>query len=115
MRFTLSAGARVRVTVERATAGRKLKGRCRKPTRANRARPRCTRYVAVGHRTLAGKAGANDFTLGPKLGGHALVPGAYRLSLVATDLFGRKERGQARHVHAARQAPLALSGRHAPD
>jgi DNA-binding beta-propeller fold protein YncE len=90
VRFTLSAGARVRVTVERPAVGRKLKGHCRKPTRANRARPRCTRYVAVGRRTLAGKAGRNSFTLGPKVGGHALTPGAYRLSLVATDLFGRK-------------------------
>ena len=43
--FRLSEAASVRFTVERARAGRRVRGRCVKPTRRNRQRRKCTRYV----------------------------------------------------------------------
>jgi DNA-binding beta-propeller fold protein YncE len=88
--FRLSEAAKVRVTVAQAASGRRVKGRCRRVSRSNRGRPRCTRYVAVGSRTVAGKAGANSFVLGTKIGRHELTAGSYRLTLVAIDRVGGK-------------------------
>ncbi len=58
IRFRVSEKATVRLSFERKTRGRRVGKRCRKATRKNRNRRRCTRYVRV--RTairLNGKAG----------------------------------------------------------
>ncbi len=77
--YRLSAAARVVFTIERARQGRRVKGACRKPTRANRARRPCTRWVAVGRFGVDGKAGANTIRFAGKVGGKPLPPGSYRI------------------------------------
>ena len=77
--YRLSVAARVVFTVERARQGRRVKGACRKPTRANRARRSCTRWIAVGRFGVDGKAGANTTRFAGKVGGRPLAPGGYRI------------------------------------
>lgn len=87
--FTLSEAARVTVEVERKADGRRVKvggkRRCVKRTKANAAKRRCTRYVAVGLLSTPGKSGANTLKLSGKVGGRTLRPGRYRLTLTAVD------------------------------
>jgi hypothetical protein len=78
--YTLTVAASARFTVQRATSGRTVSGRCAKPTAGNRTHKRCTRFVAVrGSFTRTRPAGADRFTFTGRLGGHALRPGRYRL------------------------------------
>ena len=86
VRFTLSEPAALKLVVSRAAAGRKVKGRCRKPTRANRAKRRCTRWVARKTLTPAGVAGANAV----RLPGARLKPGRHRVAITATDAAGNR-------------------------
>jgi PKD repeat protein len=92
--FTLSVAAPVRFTVDRASAGRNVKGRCRRPTKKNRHARSCTRYVAAtGSFTRNGVAGANQFHWNGRLNGKALKPGSYRLtSTVGTGLASNFQR-----------------------
>jgi hypothetical protein len=80
VRYTLDRAARVRFTVERRAAGRRVRGRCVAPTRANRLSPRCVRHVGVsGSFAHAGAAGPNRLGFRGRIGGRALTPGDYRL------------------------------------
>ena len=47
IRFTVSEAATVKLRFRRAAPGRLVGGRCRRPTRLNRSRRRCTRMLAV--------------------------------------------------------------------
>ena len=65
--------------------GRLVNGRCVKPTRKNRHRPRCITFVGVrGTLTRTGGAGANAFVFNGKIGGRKLGPGTYRLRIIPT-------------------------------
>ncbi len=87
--YRLSEAASVTVRYERKVAGRRVGGRCRAPSRRNRARRRCTRWVLMGGSApLSGKAGANSFRLSGRWRGRAQVPGTYRLRLSAKDAAG---------------------------
>lgn len=78
--FTLDAASTVRFTVERAGGGRKVRGRCVAPRRANRRARRCVRYTALGTSfDRSGGAGANRFHFSGRIGGKALRAGSYRL------------------------------------
>lgn len=78
--FTANLVAGVRFTVERARSGRRAGGRCTTPTRANRRRARCTRFVAVrGSFMRTARAGANTVRFDGRLAGRRLRPGRYRL------------------------------------
>ncbi|HMJ33351.1 MAG TPA: PKD domain-containing protein [Baekduia sp.] len=78
--YTLNVAANTRFTIQRATSGRTVSGRCVKPTRSNGTRKPCTRFVAVrGSFTRTRAAGADRFTFTGRLTGHALTPGRYRL------------------------------------
>jgi hypothetical protein len=91
--YRLSEAAAVRFTVERAAPGRRVAGRCRRPTARNRNRPRCLRYVALrGSFTHAGKLGGNRFKFRGRLRGRKLRPGRYRLRARATDPAGNVSR-----------------------
>ena len=91
--YRLTEAATVTFTVERAVAGRRVNRRCVRLTRANRTRPRCTRFVAVrGSFTHAGKAGANSFRFTGRVGGRKLAPGSYRLLARARDAAGNRSR-----------------------
>ncbi|MEA2405842.1 MAG: hypothetical protein QOE08_2489 [Thermoleophilaceae bacterium] len=91
--FTLTEAATVTFTVERKSAGRKVGKLCVKPTKKNRTRKRCTRFVKVkGSFTRAGKAGKNSFKFRGRMGGTKLKPGSYRLVAVAKDAAGNKDK-----------------------
>ena len=108
IRFRLSEKATVRLSFERKTRGRRVGRTCRKATRRNRTRRRCTRYVRV--RTairLNGKAGANSARFQGRLSRtRSLVPGSYRMSLVATDTAknaSKRQRKAFRLLKAAKR------------
>jgi hypothetical protein len=87
--YRLSEAATVTFMVERQRAGRRVGRRCVKATRANRRRPRCTRYVSVrGSFVHRGKAGRNSFKFTGRLAGRKLSPGRYRLVGIAKDAAG---------------------------
>jgi hypothetical protein len=87
-RYTLSENARVVVTIERATTGRKAGGKCLKQTRPNRKRRPCTLYVPAGRFATQSPAGADRHAFSGKIGRKSLKPGSYRATLVATDASG---------------------------
>ena len=78
--FTLDRAASVRFSVARANRGRRVDGRCVRPTRSNRAKRRCTRYRLLrGGFTRRGVAGANRFRLTGRINARRLRPARYRL------------------------------------
>ena len=84
MRYALTAAASVNFTVERALKGRRVGGKCRKQTEANRSKKRCTRYRALKSGfVLQGVAGENGFRFSGRVGAKALRPGKYRLVATA--------------------------------
>jgi hypothetical protein len=86
--YNLSEAATVAFKLEKATKGRRVKGKCVRQTRRNRKRPACTRFVVVkGNFAGPGAVGANQVTL-PKLRGRKLGPGRYRLTMTVTDAAG---------------------------
>ena len=108
IRFRLSEKATVRLSFERKTRGRRVGKRCRKATRRNRNRRRCTRYVRVKTAIrLNGKAGANRVPFQGRLSRQrSLVPGSYRMSLVATDTAknaSKRQRKAFRLLKAAKR------------
>lgn len=82
--YRLSIAARATFRVQRASAGALSGGRCVALTKANRARKRCTRYVAIpGSFVHAGAAGVNRLRFSGRLSGRRLSPGFYRLAVTA--------------------------------
>ena len=82
--FSLSEPAAVTVVVARQAPGRKVKGGCRKPGKANRKKKRCTRFVTVKRVKQVGVAGANAVKVRTK----GFKPGKYRAALTAVDAAG---------------------------
>ena len=75
--FSLTRGATVRFTVERAIQGRRSAGRCRATARRGR---RCTLFKGVrGSFSHTAVAGANTVRFSRRLGGRNLSRGSYRL------------------------------------
>jgi hypothetical protein len=80
VRFTLNKAAGVRFGVKRQRAGRRVSGKCVKPTPSNRSAPKCKRFVSVkGSFRVAGTAGKNHFRFTGRLRGKARPNGRYRL------------------------------------
>jgi hypothetical protein len=99
--YSLDIASSVRFTVERARGGRRVGGRCVRPTRRNRTRTRCTRYVTVrGSFKRGRRAGADRFRFTGRLAGGALAPGRYRLvaTPTANSKVGRPGRASFRIV-----------------
>jgi hypothetical protein len=95
VRYRLSEPATTRFTVEAELAGRRLGGRCVRPTRANRNRPRCLRYAPLpGSFSHAGRQGANSFRFTGRLRGRKLIALTYRLVAVPTDAAGNRGAAQ---------------------
>jgi hypothetical protein len=92
--YKLSKASVVKFTVARPSKGRKVKrkgqkAKCKKPSKGNRKKPRCTRYVTLkGSFTRNGTKGANRFRFTGRLKGKKLRPGRYRL--VATPIKGKR-------------------------
>ena len=97
IRYRLSEDADVTFRVQRARPGRRVRGKCRRPTARNVRRPLCTRFVRMrGTFTDAGEAGANRRALPRRLRGRKLRPGRYRLVISAVDEFGNETRVRKR-------------------
>ena len=94
IRYTLSEPAHVTFGVERRAAGRRaVDGRCVKPSRKNRGRNPCARYLALrGRLRHDGQTGPNARTFTGRIGGRALKPGRYRLGAVAEDAAGNRSK-----------------------
>jgi CSLREA domain-containing protein len=83
--YFLSEPARVTFRFAKTHRGRRVGGRCRRQTRANRSRPRCTRVRPLGGFTQTARAGANDRHFPGRLNGRRLGTGWYRVTLTAVD------------------------------
>jgi hypothetical protein len=93
VRYQLSEAARVAFRIERARVGRRVDGRCVRPTLRTRRAPRCRRYVALrGGFARSGSAGLNTFRYSGRVRGRRLTPGRYRLAALATDAAGNSSR-----------------------
>jgi hypothetical protein len=87
----LTRPATVTALVQQGRAGRRQGSKCVRPTRANRRRAVCTRFVDLRRsRTLPAPATTLRFTLTPAFGGAQLAPGSYRLALTALDADGNR-------------------------
>ena len=91
-RYTLSEPATVRIRIERARAGRRVrrngKRRCVRPTRQNRRRRRCTRYRFVARLSANEAAGRQSTRFSGRVRGRRLRPGRYRVRVRAIDAQG---------------------------
>jgi hypothetical protein len=82
--FRLSVNARVTVRIDRQSSGRKVRGKCRKVTKKNKAKKKCRRYVKAGKLVRKNlKPGRNVVRFSGRIGKKALKPGRYRASLTA--------------------------------
>ena len=89
--WSLSEPARVTLTFLRAEKGRKVGGKCRKPSKSNRNRTRCTRYVKKGTLGLNGKQGPNKVKFKGRITSQKrLSTGKYRVTIDARDPTGHK-------------------------
>jgi streptogramin lyase len=90
IRFTISEAATVRLSFRRLAPGRRVRGRCVRPTRLNRSRRRCTRSLRVrGSVSLPVQAGARRIKFAGRLSARRrLRPGRYQLILTARDAAG---------------------------
>jgi DNA-binding beta-propeller fold protein YncE len=86
VRYSLSEAGTATFKVQRGVAGRKVGRSCKKPSRGNRKRKRCTRYVRVrggfAHPSLAGR---NSFHFSGRVRKRKLAPGSYRLVETVSD------------------------------
>jgi hypothetical protein len=86
VKYRLSEAATATFRVKRELTGRRVRGRCVRPTRANRGRPRCKRYRTLrGSFSHIGTAGLNRFKFTGRLARRRLRRGHYRLVATATD------------------------------
>ena len=94
--FRLSEDARVTFSFERLLAGRRVKGKCVKPTRANRKAKRCTRVKTVkGKAAVNAARGVNAVRFeGVITKSRKLAAGRYRVIGEAVDAAGGKSSKQ---------------------
>ncbi len=108
VRYALTSAAKVELTVERALKGRRVGGKCRKQTAANREKKRCTRYRPLkGGFSHQGAAGQNRFKFSGRMRSRALKPGSHRLVGRAGDSV--KRAGFQDHRMTRRDPPRNLS------
>jgi hypothetical protein len=88
LKLRLSEAARVRFAVLVRKRGRKVGGKCRKPTRANRSRKRCKRLVRVRAFRRAAPAGKSRVAFSGRFGRKPLKRGRYVLRAKPTDAAG---------------------------
>jgi len=87
--LTLSEDATVTFRVARVASGRRVGGRCVRPTARNRSRPRCERSVLLSGRIVRKLAsGTSRLRYRGRLRNSALRPGRYRLLVRARDAAG---------------------------
>lgn len=82
-RFRLDRAAGVHFAFARIVPGRRVAERCVKATKANRTKPRCSRYRSRGALSIDGAGGSNAYRFRGRIGGGTLEPGRYRLLVTA--------------------------------
>ena len=105
-RYSLSEAATVTFAIERATSGRKVKGRCR--MRPTARRPSCRRFTRVGSFEARATAGPNGTRFSGLIATTSLRPGSYRARVTARDAAGntsRQARAGFKVVRSRRSAP----------
>jgi hypothetical protein len=93
LRFGLSEPASVRIRIERQAAGRRSRGRCRKPVPRLRRARRCKRWVTVRGAVLSRDgltAGSRRIAFSGRFAGRALKRGRYRAVITAIDGAGNR-------------------------
>ena len=96
IRFSLTQPATATLTFSQPKAGRKVRGRCRSLTRANRRKPRCTIANVRGSLILSAHAGTNKVRFQGRLSrSKKLKPGRYTLTITATDSAGNRSNAKA--------------------
>ena len=88
LRGTLSEDARLTLTLQRETKGRRVRSKCRPPSKANRRKPKCTRLKTVKVVRASRSAGAFSVKLKPK----GAKRGRYRLRVTAADAAGNRSK-----------------------
>ena len=85
-RFELGEAATVRIALQRARKGRRVRGRCRPARRPVPRRRRCTRYVRspIGL-TRSARRRPQSVPFTGRVGRRKLAPGTYRAIVTATD------------------------------
>jgi hypothetical protein len=101
--YTVSESARVVFTIESKQRGRRVGRSCRKPSRSNRRRKACVRYVRFGAFVHQGAPGANRKAFSGRIGRKALKPGSYRASLAATDAAGNPSKPKRLNLKVVRR------------
>jgi hypothetical protein len=87
-RVTISERAALRITISKATKGRRVGKACKLQTKANRRRRSCTYAKTVTTLRRSGVTGAVSVAFTGKVGKRKLPPGRYTVTLVATDAAG---------------------------
>jgi Right handed beta helix region len=91
--YRLSEPARVKFPVQKRAKGRKVGGKCVKPTKKNKDKPACKRWVKVGKLPAqTATAGKNVQSFAANVGGRNLKPGTYRVVLTATDFQANRSK-----------------------
>ena len=85
------------------TPGHTVAAACQPTRRANRAEPRCTRYITIGSITVQARRGANSIPFTGVLAGKRLAPGSYKLTATPTD--------SAHHKGQPRTAKFTITAR----
>ncbi len=94
LHFNLSLPAKVSFGVQRASPGRKVGQRCRKPTPANRGGRRCMRLRKLrgGFSEKSRRGRSDGYTFTGTLRARKLAPGDYRLTAIAETPSGRRSK-----------------------
>jgi hypothetical protein len=101
-RFRLTESARVRVSIERALAGRRRGGRCVAPGKARKRAKRCTRWRRLTTLHKKAKKGPNSVRFSGKVRGRSLHVGRYRGLARAKDDVGNSSRPRKAGFSAVR-------------
>jgi uncharacterized delta-60 repeat protein len=89
--FTLNESAQVVLSFAQKRSGRRVVRECVAPSQHNRRRPRCSRVLNAGTLAVAGHAGTNTVRFAGRTSrSHRLGPGAYTVTITATDSAGRR-------------------------
>ena len=93
-RYRLSEVAAVTLSIQRQAAGRRVAKKCVRPTKANRRKPHCKRWVTLGSFGQIGVTGFNTRPFKGRLFGKKLSPGSYRVRGVGRDAAGNRSRAK---------------------
>ena len=88
LRLSLSEAATLKLQISAQRIGHKLHGKCVTRSRANRGKAPCRLYLRAGTLSVKASSGPNRLSFSGRVAGHALRPGTYRVSIVATDAAG---------------------------